>query len=41
MSEQVWDVVINGNDKGGRANFKKVWQYRDRGLMKCLCKLSS
>ena len=25
----MWDVVINGNDKGGRANFKKVWQYRD------------
>ena len=29
MSEQVWDVVINGNNKGSRTNFKKVWQYRD------------
>jgi lipopolysaccharide transport system permease protein len=29
MNEQTWDLVIDANDKRGRASFKKIWQYRD------------
>jgi lipopolysaccharide transport system permease protein len=29
MSEQTWDLIVDANDKGGRASFKKIWQYRD------------
>lgn len=34
MNEQTWDLVIDANDKRGRASFKKIWQYRD--LLKLL-----
>lgn len=29
MSESSWDLVIDAEDKGGRASIKKLWQYRD------------
>lgn len=34
MNEQTWDLVIDADDKRGRASFKKIWQYRD--LLKLL-----
>lgn len=33
MSEQTWDLIIDGREKGGRASFRKVWQYRDLLLL--------
>ena len=29
MSESSWDLIIDANDKRGRANMSRVWQYRD------------
>lgn len=29
MSEQMWDLVIDADEKRGRASFKKIWDYRD------------
>jgi len=29
MSEQTWDLVIDADDKRGRASLKKIWQYKD------------
>ena len=29
MEESSWDVVIDGDKKGGSINLKKIWEYRD------------